>query len=89
MGLAAMAIQAVTFAWLYPTIVAPAQQWHSGALRFFLVAAGLALSYSVLPVAAKYNMTSVASFVQLETAFTVIQFAIVSPLIALAYRHSR
>jgi len=39
-----------------------------------------------LPVAAKYQMTSVMDFMKLESAFTIVQFAIVSPLIALAYR---
>ena len=31
-------------------------------------------------------MSSVMDFMMLETAFTIVQFAIVSPLIALAYR---
>jgi hypothetical protein len=43
-------------------------------------------SFTTLPVAAKYQMSSVQDFLMLETAFTVVQFAIVSPLIALAYR---
>jgi hypothetical protein len=46
----------------------------------------LAWSFAVLPVAAKYRMASVQDFVVLETAFTIVQFVIVSPLIALAYR---
>jgi hypothetical protein len=50
------------------------------------VSAVLAWSFTTLPVAAKYQMTSVPDFLKLETAFTVIQFAIVAPLIALAYR---
>ena len=86
MGLASMAIQAVTYAWLYPRLVPAVSAWRTGAMRFFLVAGGLAFSYSVLPVAAKYRMTSIGDFVMLETAFTAIQFAIVSPLVALAYR---
>lgn len=40
----------------------------------------------MLPVAAKYRTTSVQDFMVLETAFTVLQFAVVSPLIALAHR---
>jgi hypothetical protein len=40
----------------------------------------------VLPFAAKYRMTSVRSFVGLESAFTALHFAVVSPLIALAWR---
>jgi hypothetical protein len=42
----------------------------------------------VLPVAAKYQMSSVTQFLALETAFVLLQFAIVSPLIALACRGS-
>jgi len=33
-------------------------------------------------------MTSVPDFVLLETGFTILQFLVVSPLIALAYRQS-
>jgi hypothetical protein len=39
-----------------------------------------------LPVAAKYQMTSITSFLTLETCFTALQFGVVSPLIALAWR---
>jgi len=39
-------------------------------------------------VAAKYNMTSVSSFMLLETGFTILQYAVVSPLIALVNRGS-
>jgi len=46
----------------------------------------MAWSFVVLPVAAKYRMTSVSSFFVLETAFTAVQFAVVSPLIALVWR---
>jgi hypothetical protein len=46
----------------------------------------LAWSFVVLPVAAKYRMTSVQDFIVLETCFTALQFAVVSPLIALAHR---
>jgi hypothetical protein len=37
-------------------------------------------------VAAKYQMASVRQFLLLESAFTVVHFLIVSPLIAIAYR---
>jgi hypothetical protein len=40
----------------------------------------------VLAVAAKHPMTSVSTYLLIETGFVAIQFAIVSPLIALAYR---
>jgi hypothetical protein len=43
-------------------------------------------SFTTLPVAAKYNMTSVADFLKLETAFTAAQFIVVAPLMALSFR---
>jgi hypothetical protein len=52
-------------------------------------AALLAWSFAVLPVAAKYRMASVSTFMVMESAFTLVQFAIVAPLIALAYRGTR
>jgi hypothetical protein len=47
----------------------------------------LAWSFLVLPVAAKYNMTSVAQFIKLETGFTLIQYLVAAPLMALAWRN--
>jgi hypothetical protein len=86
-GLASMVIQALLFAWAYPRLFSDrAASWRSGALRFGLFFGALAWSFAVLPVAAKYRMSSVPDFVLLETFFTVIQFAVVSPLVALAYR---
>jgi hypothetical protein len=37
-------------------------------------------------IAQSGTTTSVADFLKLETAFTILQFAIVAPLIALVYR---
>jgi hypothetical protein len=37
-------------------------------------------------VAAKYRMASVGGFMVIETAYTLVQFALVVPLIALAWR---
>lgn len=88
LGLASMVVQAVLFAWAYPRLFGSASSWRRGALGFGLVFGVLAWSLAVLPVAAKYRMTSVADFLWLETAFTVLQYAIVSPLIALAWRSS-
>ena len=86
-GLAAVAIQALFFAWAYPRLFGRRDApWWRGALCFGLAFGSLAWSYAVLPVAAKYRMASVPDFLVIETAFTIVQFAIVSPLIALAYR---
>jgi hypothetical protein len=87
LGLVSMVIQALLFAWAYPRLFGGrAASWHGGALRFGLFFGVLAWSFAVLPVAAKYRMSSVPDFLMLETAFTMVQFAIVSPLIAWVYR---
>ena len=87
LGLASMMIQAVLFAWAYPRLIGDrAASWRSGALGFGLFFGALSWSFAVLPVAAKYRMSSVPDFMVLETLFTVLQFAVVSPLVALAYR---
>jgi hypothetical protein len=45
-----------------------------------------AISGTKLAVAAKNIMGSVPTYIEFETGFTVLQFAVVGPLIALAYR---
>jgi hypothetical protein len=86
-GLASMVVQAVFFAWAYPRLFSTRREdWLTSAFRFFCVSGALAWSFTTLPVAAKYQMTSVVDFLKLETGFTLLQFAVVSPLIALAYR---
>jgi len=86
-GIASMLIQGVFFAWAYPRLFSTQREaWLASALRFFGVFSALAWSFTTLPVAAKYHMSSVPEFLKLETAFTLLQFAVVSPFIALAYR---
>lgn len=85
LGLVSMLTQALVFAWSYPRLFG-SLHWRAGAVRFASLFGLLSLSYAVLPIAAKYQMTSVTDFVLLEASFTVLQFAVVSPLIALAYR---
>lgn len=87
MGLASMLVQGLIFAFVYPRLFSTARlEWQKSALQFFALFGALAWSFLVLPVAAKYDMTSVAKFTVLETAFTVLQFAVTAPLIALAWR---
>ena len=89
-GLASMLMQAVFYAWAYPRLFSTRRDdWLASAARFAGIFSVLAWSCAVLPVAAKYQMSSVAGFLKLETAFTIMHFAIVSPLIALAYRGDR
>lgn len=83
-GLLSMTLQGLLFSWLFPRVVAGSSP-AVGAAKFFAVAP-LAWSFTTLPVAAKYRMASVSDFMVIETAFTLAQFAIVVPLIALAWR---
>lgn len=86
-GLASMLIQAVVYAWLYPRLLDTRRdRWPINALRFGAVFGLFQWSLTVLPVAAKNVMTSVPIFMMLETGFTLLQFAVVAPLIALANR---
>jgi hypothetical protein len=86
-GLVSMVIQALIFAWAYPRLFSTRREdWLKSAAGFFAVFAAASWSFTTLAVGAKYRMTSVPDFVKLETAFTLLQFAVVAPLIALVYR---
>jgi hypothetical protein len=86
-GLASMLVQAALFGWLYPRVFDTARDaWVASAAEFGLVFGLLAWSFTTLPVAAKYRMSSIRSFLLLESAFTLVQFGLVAPLIALAWR---
>jgi hypothetical protein len=90
LGLSSMVIQGVVFAWIYPRLLSTKREdWLRSALKFFGMFSVLAWSFTTLPVAAKYQMTSVPNFMMLETAFALLQFAVASPLVALAYRETR
>jgi len=86
-GLASMIIQAIIFSWLFPRVFADSRgSVLKNGLLFGLGAGLLSWSFTTLAVAAKHPMASISDYVLLETAFTVLQFLIVGPLIALAYR---
>ena len=87
-GLASMVIQGIIFSFAYPRLF-PARGgaiFRPG-LAYGLALAALSWSFTTLAVAAKNIMASVPLYVELETGFTLLQFAIVGPLIALAYRN--
>jgi hypothetical protein len=46
----------------------------------------LAWSYAVLAVAAKTQMSSTPQFLALESGWTLLQFAVTMPLLALVWR---
>jgi hypothetical protein len=86
-GFASMLIQGIVFSWAYPRLF---PERGGGILKpglvYGLALAILSWSFTTLAVAAKNIMTSVPTYIQLETAFTLLQFLIVGPLIALACR---
>jgi hypothetical protein len=87
-GFASMLIQGAIFSAAYPRLF-PRRGgaiWRPG----LIYGAGLAIlswSFTTLAVAAKNIMGSVPTYIELETAFTLLQFAVVGPLIALAHRN--
>ena len=86
LGLASMILQGLFFAWVFPRLFDTSASWLGNAVQFFVIFGLLAWSFLVLPVAAKNRMSSVVTFMKLETAFTAIQFAVTGLLIAFVYR---
>jgi hypothetical protein len=87
LGLASMVIQGAIFSWLFPRVFTrPGGSFLKHGLLYGLGIGLLSWSFTTLAVAAKNVMTSVPDYVLLETAFTILQFAVVGPLIALAWR---
>lgn len=87
-GFLSMLIQGAAFSYVYPRVFAERGAWLMNGLRYGFALALLSWSFTTLAVAAKNVMTSVPTYMALETGFTVVQFAVVGPLIALAYRRS-
>jgi hypothetical protein len=89
LGLASMVIQSVVFSWVFPHLFAGNRSSIlKDGLLYGLGAGLLSWSFTTLAVAAKHPMASISDYVFLETAFTILQFLIVGPLIALAHRNS-
>jgi hypothetical protein len=81
-----MFIQGAAFSFVYPRVFSDRARVLGNGLVYGLALALLSWSFTTLAVAAKTIMTSVPTYMVLETAFTLVQFAVVGPLIALAYR---
>jgi hypothetical protein len=87
-GFASMLIQGVLFSWAYPRLYPErGNAVLKPGLTYGLALAILSWSFTTLAVAAKNIMSSVPDYIELETGFTLLQFLIVGPLIALAYRN--
>jgi hypothetical protein len=86
LGLLSMLVQGIVWSVLYRALFA-GEPFLRGAVKFGALACPLAWSFMVIAVAAKHHMVSVAGYIGIETAFILLQYVVVSPLIALA--HSR
>ena len=86
-GFGSMLVQGLIFAWLYPRLFDTARAaWKGSALRAGLLFAALSWSFTTVAVSAKHPMSSVPEYFLFETAFTALQFLLVSPVMALAWR---
>jgi hypothetical protein len=83
-GIASMLIQGFIWSVVYERLFS-GESILKGAVKFAALACPLAWSFLVVAVAAKHHMSSVSGYVQIETAFIVLHYAIVSPLIAAVY----
>jgi hypothetical protein len=87
LGFASMLIQGIVFSYAYPRLFPRRGGAIFGpGLLYGLTLAILSWSFTTLAVAAKNVMTSIPTYMWLETGFTLFQFLVVGPLIALAYR---
>ncbi|WP_367154898.1 hypothetical protein [Methylomonas sp. HYX-M1] len=83
-GIASMLIQGVIWSIVYERLFA-GESIVKGALKFAALACPLAWSFMVLAVSAKHIMSSVSGYLAIETAFVLLHYAVVSPLIAAVY----
>lgn len=84
-GVLSMLVQGWVLGGLYPRLVSRPGSF-AGAMRLVAVAALFSWSFTTLAVAANHPMTSVPRYVLIETAFTVVQFLLVGPLLAASSR---
>jgi hypothetical protein len=85
-GFLAISIQALLFAWTYARTFATWSNVRSRALGYAAFGALLSWTFTTIAVAAKNIMSSVPDYLLIESAFTLVQWAIVAPLTALLLR---
>lgn len=83
-GIASMLVQGIIWSALYERLFS-GESVLRGAVKFASLACPLAWSFLVLAVSAKHHMSSVSGYLSIETAFVVVHYVIVSPLIAWVY----
>jgi hypothetical protein len=84
LGIGAMIVQGFIWSVIYEQLLS-GESIARGAVRFAALAFPIAWSFMVLAVGAKHPMTWVGGYMLIETAFLVVQYAVVSPLIAAVY----
>ena len=84
LGILSMLIQATIMAYLYPLLSQRESPAKEG-LKFGLLMGLFMGSYGVLAQAGKYDVGSLSTFLLLESAFFILQFAIVGTVIGLIY----
>lgn len=87
-GFLSMLLQGSIFAIAYHRIIERPWKFADG-MGFAGAAALLSWTFTTLAVAAKHPMTSVSRFMLIETCFTLVQFAMVGPLLVLGARAGR
>lgn len=88
-GLLSMLIQGGVFAWIYAKAFGhSAATFGTRALLYGALGAALSWSFTTIAVAAKNVMSSVPSYLLIETGFTLAQWIMVAPLTVLAFRAS-
>lgn len=85
LGFFSMIIQGVIIAWFYP-YYAKGESSTQKALLFSLLFGFFLFSISTLANAAKINITSMANWLYIQTAFHLLQFSIAGLLIGLVNR---
>lgn len=88
-GMLAILLQAGIFAWVYEKAIAPrGGTLVPQAMAYGALGAVLSWTFTTLAVAAKNVMASVPDYLLIETAFTLVQWAVVAPLTVLAFRRA-
>jgi len=84
LGLAAMLIQGAVLAYLYPVVARSGEPVLEG-IRFGLIMGAFIASSAVIAEAAKQRVSSLATWLAVESAYYAIQFVVCGIAIALVY----
>lgn len=87
LGFAAMLLQGAVLAYLYPYVRTGHGVWYDG-LRFGLLFGLFIASSAVLAEAAKQRVTSLGTWLVVETSYYLIQFCLVGVVIAAIWRRT-